>query len=192
MRSRLVGQGTLVPDLAMWERALAYIREHPEVRDVLLSGGDPLIMAAGDCTARRLSDGSLLRLESVQNATEMGKSAAAALMGVERPFTATPWFWSDQYDQKLQMAGLSTGADTWLRRGDMEAGRFSVYHLKAHQLVAVDSVNASKDHLQARKLIDTGITPTAEQIMDETFELASLLEKPSAGVSQATGSHDRI
>ena len=109
---------------------------------------DPRIVAAGDCTARRLADGSLLRLESVQNATEQGKSAAAALLGQDRPFTATPWFWSDQYDRKLQMAGLSTGADAWALRGSLQAVPFSIYHFRAGQLVAVDSVNAPKDHLQ--------------------------------------------
>ena len=72
---------------------------------------DAAIVAAGDCTARRLPDGRLLRLESVQNAVEQGKSAAAALMGRERPFRAAPWFWSDQYDIKLQMVGLSHGYD---------------------------------------------------------------------------------
>ena len=91
---------------------------------VQVGTSDPLIVAAGDCTARRLADGNLLRLESVQNATEQGKSAAAALLGQERPFTATPWFWSDQYDRKLQMAGLSTGADTWAVRGTMTDGPF--------------------------------------------------------------------
>jgi 3-phenylpropionate/trans-cinnamate dioxygenase ferredoxin reductase subunit len=121
---------------------------------------DNSIVSAGDCTARRLSDGTLLRLESVQNATEQGKSAAAALLGTERPFTATPWFWSDQYDKKLQMAGLSMGADTWAVRGDMASGPFSVYHYKGEQLLAVDSVNATKDHLQARKLLDLGVSPT--------------------------------
>ncbi len=136
---------------------------------------DPQIMAAGDCTARRLSDGNLLRLESVQNATEQGKSAASALLGVDRPFTATPWFWSDQYDKKLQMAGLSTGANTWAVRGEMREGSFSVYHFKAERLIAVDSVNASKDHLQARKLIDNGVSPTQQQIEDVLFDLGSLL-----------------
>jgi 3-phenylpropionate/trans-cinnamate dioxygenase ferredoxin reductase subunit len=78
----------------------------------------------------------LLRLESVQNATEQGKSAAAALLGQPRPFTATPWFWSDQYDKKLQMAGLSAGADAWALRGDSLAGAsFSVYHFRAGKLV---------------------------------------------------------
>jgi len=138
---------------------------------------DPFIVAAGDCTARRLSDGSLLRLESVQNATEQGKSAAAALLGQERPFTATPWFWSDQYDKKLQMAGLSMGADGWAVRGDMVAGTFTVYHFKGDQLIAADSINASKDHLQVRKLLDAGVSPTREQAGDVGFDLASLLVK---------------
>lgn len=137
---------------------------------------DRSIVAAGDCTARRLADGSLLRLESVQNATEQGKSAAAALLGQDRPFTATPWFWSDQYDKKLQMAGLSMGADTWAVRGDMAGGSFSVYHFQGQRLLAVDSVNAAKDHLQARKLLDAGVSPTPEQAGDAGFDLGSLLK----------------
>jgi 3-phenylpropionate/trans-cinnamate dioxygenase ferredoxin reductase subunit len=136
---------------------------------------DPLIVAAGDCTARRLPDSSLIRLESVQNATEQGKSAAAALLGTARPFTATPWFWSDQYDKKLQMAGLSMGADQWAVRGDMHAGNFSVYHFKGEKLLAVDSVNASKDHLLARKLLDAGVSPDMKQAADTGFDLATLL-----------------
>lgn len=139
---------------------------------------DPQIMAAGDCTARRLPDGNLLRLESIQNATEQGKSAAAALLGVDRPFNATPWFWSDQYDKKLQMAGLSTGANAWAVRGEMLGGGFSFYHFKAERLIAVDSVNASKDHLQARKLIDNGVSPTPQQVEDVLFDLSSLLPLP--------------
>ncbi|MDR3368151.1 FAD-dependent oxidoreductase [Rhodoferax sp.] len=138
---------------------------------------DPSIVAAGDCTARRLADGSLLRLESVQNATEQGKSAAAALLGTDKPFTATPWFWSDQYDKKLQMAGLSMGADQWAVRGGMAAGSFSVYHFKGDKLLAVDSVNASKDHLLARKLLDAGVSPTLAQARDLGVDLAGLLVK---------------
>ncbi|MDP1655901.1 MAG: FAD-dependent oxidoreductase [Hylemonella sp.] len=140
---------------------------------------DPSIVAAGDCTARRLSDGNLLRLESVQNATEQGKSAAAALLGQERPFTATPWFWSDQYDKKLQMAGLSMGADHWAIRGNMggDTASFSVYHFKGDQLLAADSINASRDHLQARKLLDAGVSPTPQQAGDAGFDLNSLLPR---------------
>lgn len=137
---------------------------------------DPRIVAAGDCTARRLDDGSLVRLESVNNASEQGRSAAAALLGQDRPFTSTPWFWSDQYDRKLQMAGLSGGADGWALRGAMALDApFSVYHFRADKLVAVDSVNAAKDHLLARKLLDAGVSPTPEQASDIGFDLVSLL-----------------
>ena len=146
------------------------------VVDACCRTSDPAIVAAGDCTARRLADGSLIRLESVQNATEQGKSAAAALLGQERPFTATPWFWSDQYDKKLQMAGLSGGAEAWAVRGDMTGASFSIYHFRADKLIAVDSVNAAKDHLQARKLLDAGISPTPEQAADLGFNLGSLLK----------------
>jgi 3-phenylpropionate/trans-cinnamate dioxygenase ferredoxin reductase subunit len=140
---------------------------------------DPHIVAAGDCTARRLADGTLLRLESVQNATEQGKSAAAALMGQDRPFTATPWFWSDQYDKKLQMAGLSGGADAWAVRGDMATdsptSSFTVFHFRGNTLLAADSVNAAKEHLAVRKLLDAGVSPTPAQAEDPAFNLASLL-----------------
>lgn len=141
---------------------------------------DPAVFAAGDCAVRKLPDGTALRLESVQNATEQGKSAAAALLGQERPFTATAWFWSDQYDKKLQMAGLSTGADQCVLRGDMAASGFSMVHLKAGKLVAVDSINAVKDHLQARKLLDAGVSPTPEQAADTGFDLVTLLKHGQA------------
>ncbi|MFN7197888.1 MAG: oxidoreductase C-terminal domain-containing protein, partial [Hylemonella sp.] len=123
------------------------------------------------------ADGGLLRLESVQNATEQGKSAAAALLGQERPFTATPWFWSDQYDRKLQMAGLSSGATHWVLRGDMDGGSFTVWHYRDATLLAADSVNASREHLLARKLLDAGVSPTPEQAQDSGFDLASLLPR---------------
>ncbi len=145
------------------------------VVDACSRTSDPAIVAAGDITARRQIDGSLLRLESVQNATEQAKSAAAWLLGQERPFTAVPWFWSDQYDKKLQMAGLSAGADRHVLRGDPAGGSFSVYHLAAGQLVAVESINASKDHLLARKLIEAGVAPSDAQIADSGFDLAALL-----------------
>ena len=136
---------------------------------------DPSIVAAGDCTARRLPDGSLIRLESVQNATELGKSAAAALLGQERPFTATPWFWSDQYDKKLQMAGLSAGADQQVQRGDMASASFSLFHYQGGKLIAIDNVNNPKEHLLVRKLMDAGISPTPQQAGDLAFDLNSLL-----------------
>ncbi|MFM2059374.1 MAG: hypothetical protein RLY71_3759 [Pseudomonadota bacterium] len=144
---------------------------------------DPRIVVAGDCTARITDnphDGPLLRLESVQNATEQGKSAAAALLGQARPFTAAPWFWSDQYDCKLQMAGLSAGADQHVVRGDLAALPASVWHFHAGRLVAVDTLNSAREHLLARKLLDAGVSPTPEQAGDASFDLASLLQPAPA------------
>jgi 3-phenylpropionate/trans-cinnamate dioxygenase ferredoxin reductase subunit len=136
---------------------------------------EPAVVAAGDCTARRLADGGLLRLESVQNAIEQGKSAAAALLGRERPFTAAPWFWSDQYDVRLQMAGLSAGHDRIVVRGAPTARKFSVFYFRGERLIAVDTVNRAPDHIAARKLLDAGKSPTFAQAQDEGFALASLL-----------------
>ena len=140
---------------------------------------DPAIAAAGDCTARRMDDGGLRRLESVQNAMEQAKSAAVAMLGRERPFTAAPWFWSDQYDVKLQMAGLSAGFDEIVTRGALEVNaatrKFSMYYFKAGRLIAIDSLNQSTDHLTGRKLLDKGISPTPEQAADPAFDLNSLL-----------------
>jgi 3-phenylpropionate/trans-cinnamate dioxygenase ferredoxin reductase subunit len=136
---------------------------------------DEAVVAAGDCTARRLADGTLLRLESVQNAIEQGKSAAAALIGRERPFTAAPWFWSDQYDVRLQMAGLSAGHDQIVVRGAPAERKFSVFYFRGERLIAVDTVNRAPDHIAARKLLDAGKSPTLAQAQDEGFALASLL-----------------
>ena len=114
----------------------------------------------------------------MQNAVEQGKAAAASLLGQERPFTAAPWFWSDQYDRKLQMAGGAAGADRSVVRGDTSAPSFSVWHFAAARLVAVDAINSAKDHLLSRKLLDAGVSPTPEQAADPAFDLASLLPKP--------------
>ena len=140
---------------------------------------DPLIVAAGDCCARRRADGSLLRLESVQNASEQGKAAAASLLGLEKPFTAAPWFWSDQYDVKFQMAGLSAGYDQVVTRGDLDKPAFSAYYFKAGKLVAVDSLNRIPDHMLARKLLDKAVALSPGQAADEGFDLGSLVRAPA-------------
>ncbi|HSW18926.1 MAG TPA: FAD-dependent oxidoreductase [Ramlibacter sp.] len=135
----------------------------------------PDVTAAGDCTIRRLDDGRLLRLESVQNAVEQGRAAAATLLGLSRPFTSTPWFWSDQHDKKLQIAGLSNGADEWSLRGDIKGESFSIFHFQDARLIAVDSINASADHLVARKLLGSGVSPTHAQVADSAFDLSTLV-----------------
>ncbi len=137
---------------------------------------DPRIVAAGDCTnhpntllARRL------RLESVHNAMEQAKTAAATLCGKELAYAQIPWFWSDQFDARLQMVGLSQDHDEYVLRGDPDSGRFSLFYFRGGELIAVDSVSVPKDHLQARKLLAAGVSPTAEQAADVGFDLKSLL-----------------
>jgi 3-phenylpropionate/trans-cinnamate dioxygenase ferredoxin reductase subunit len=123
----------------------------------------------------RLANGSLRRLESVQNAVEQGKAAAAALLGKEKPFAAAPWFWSDQYDIKLQMVGLSAGHDQIVVRGSVDEEKFSAFYYRDGRLLGIDSANRPQDHMTGRKLLGQGISPTAEQVADTEFNLASLL-----------------
>ena len=136
---------------------------------------DPHIVACGDCTAT-LSDGGLRRLESVQNAVEQAKAAAAALMGLEKPFAAAPWFWSDQFHIKLQMVGISTGYDRMVVRGGMADEAFSVCYFKQGTLIAVDSFNSPSDHMVGRRLVGNPVVRiTPEQAADKTFNLNSAL-----------------
>lgn len=134
---------------------------------------DPDIVACGDCTATRI-DGGLRRLESVQNAVELAKAAAAALMGREAPFSAAPWFWSDQYHIKLQMVGLSSGHDRMVVRGAMEDESFSFCYFKDGALIAIDSFNAPSDHMVGRRLVgNPAVRIDPEQAADPAFDLSS-------------------
>ena len=118
-------------------------------------------------------------VRTLSNAVEQAKSAAAALMGRERPFIVTPWFWSDQYDVKLQMAGLSHGYDQVVVRGDLDKPAFSAYYFRAARLIAVDSLSRIPDHMLAKRLLDHDLSPTPEQVADPSFDLQGLL-KPTA------------
>jgi 3-phenylpropionate/trans-cinnamate dioxygenase ferredoxin reductase subunit len=139
---------------------------------------DPDIVAAGDCTRHPSSYAELpLRLESVQNAMDQSRTAGATLAGKQAPYDAVPWFWSDQYDVKLQMAGLSAGHDAHAVRGSMEEGRFSVYYLRAGRLVAADSLGRPAEHMLARKLVAARAALTPEQAADPSFDLKSCLAK---------------
>lgn len=133
------------------------------------------ILAAGDVARMRLpgiaGDAGSVRLESVQAANDGARAAAAVVVGQERPCAAVPWFWSDQFDLKFQMAGLCRPGDECLVRGDMAGERFSVFHLRAGRVAAVQSVNRPAEHMQARKLIAAGASPTAAQLEDPGFDL---------------------
>jgi 3-phenylpropionate/trans-cinnamate dioxygenase ferredoxin reductase subunit len=161
--------------------------DHGIVVDDCARTSDPAIAAAGDCTARRLADGRLLRLESVQNAVEQGKSAAAALLGRQRPFVAAPWFWSDQFEVKLQMVGLSGGYDQVVTRGEPQKLAFSAFYFRAGSLIAVDSLSRVQDHMQAKRLLDAGLTCTPEQAADPLFELQSLVNQAKRQEATAGG-----
>jgi len=138
---------------------------------------DPDIYAAGDVAIfEHPFAGKTIRLESVQNAADQGRIVAANIAGNEKSYETVPWFWSDQHDLKLQMVGLQDGCDKTVVRGDMSANKFSLFHFRGDELRAVDSVNKAADHIQGRKLLAAGVSPTAEQIEDESFKLPSLLK----------------
>lgn len=113
------------------------------------------VYAVGDCAAHANSyaDGAVIRLESVQNANDMATTAAKAICGVGEPYDAMPWFWSNQYDIRLQTAGLSLGHDETVLRGDPATRSFSVIYLKDGRVIAVDAVNRVKDYAQGQKLV---------------------------------------
>lgn len=118
---------------------------------------DPRVFAAGDCAARPLVHyGRRERLESVHNAIEQGKLAAAAIVGKDRPKEDCPWFWSDQYDLKLQIAGLNQGYDDVVVRGDPAEKKFAAFYFKSGKLIAVDAVNSAPEFIVAKKLIIAG------------------------------------
>ncbi|GJL98254.1 MAG: putative ferredoxin reductase [Hyphobacterium sp.] len=115
---------------------------------------DPDIVAIGDCAAHpNYLTGKTLRLESVQNAIDQAKIAAKTLTGKHEPYRAVPWFWSDQFDIKLQMAGLSADTDQAVTRGDPADKAFSIFYFSNGRLMAVDSINAPADHMAARRIL---------------------------------------
>lgn len=128
-----------------------------------------------------------MRLESIQAANDGARAAATVLVGREQPFAAVPWFWSDQYELKFQMAGLPQPGDRAVLRGDMASGRFSVFFLRGEALVAAHSVNRPAEHMLARKLIAGGARPSADQLADASFDLKGL----SIPVPPTTGSPEQ-
>ncbi len=133
---------------------------------------DPCIYAIGDCTLHpNPLIGRRVRLESVQNALEQARTAAANLCGEDICYTEVPWFWSDQYDLKLQIAGLSQGHDRTLVRGNPAERKFSCIYLEGERLLAVDAINRPKDFLQSKKLIAERCALNLDRLADPTVEL---------------------
>ena len=137
---------------------------------------DPAIFAAGDCTSHPSAIyGRRLRLESVHNALEQAKTAAANLCGGEAHYADVPWFWSDQYDLKLQIAGLSAGYDDVVIRGNPAERAFSCLYLSEGRLIAVDAINAPRDFVQSKSLIATGRRVAVEQLANPDVALKDLI-----------------
>lgn len=137
----------------------------------------PDIYAIGDCAAFENvhAGGIRIRVESVQNANDQATCVARAITGDPQPYAAFPWFWSNQYDLKLQTAGLSVGHDRAVLRGDPAARSFAVAYLKDGRLIAIDAVNSVKDYVQGRKLIEAGARPDPAALADTAVPLKQLL-----------------
>lgn len=130
------------------------------------------IFAAGDVTNHpNALLGCRLRLESVQNAVSQAQAAARAMLDRPRPYAEIPWFWSDQYDLKLQIAGLSRPTDQAIVRGDVAARKFSVIYLRDGRFVAIDAINQPKDFMQGRKLLQEGRMLESHRIADAATAL---------------------
>jgi 3-phenylpropionate/trans-cinnamate dioxygenase ferredoxin reductase component len=133
------------------------------------------IYAIGDCANHfNAFANKNLRLESVQNAVDQAKVAVNHILGKPQPYHTVPWFWTNQYHLKLQMAGINSEYDETAIRGDIDGHKFSVFYYKNQQLIAVDSLNRPADHLAARKLIQNDVSPTFEQVADLTLKLGEL------------------
>jgi 3-phenylpropionate/trans-cinnamate dioxygenase ferredoxin reductase subunit len=146
--------------------------ENGIVVDEYCRTADPAIYAAGDCTNHpSLRYGMRVRLESVDNAFEQGKTAALNMLDRVTVHDRVPWFWSDQFDNKLLIVGLSQGFDQQVLRGDPATRGFSVCYLKGGELIALEAVNHSKDYMAARKMIADRARPDADKLADPRIAL---------------------
>ncbi|WP_011297643.1 MULTISPECIES: NAD(P)/FAD-dependent oxidoreductase [Cupriavidus] len=138
--------------------------------DQNLASTDPTIFAIGDC-ANYPSRFGRCRLESVQNAVDQGQAVAAAIVGESIPYDKVPWFWTDQADLKLQIAGITAGHDRSVLRGDPESRSFSVFFFRDGTLIGVESINRPADHVVARRLLLADPRLSPEQAVDPDFDL---------------------
>ena len=138
--------------------------------------GNRHIYAAGDCTRHpQALLGGTVRLESVHNAMTQGRVTGANLLGEDARYQEMPWFWSDQFDVKLQMVGLSQNHDQAVVRGDMDGGRFSVFYLRGGVLIAADVVNNPREFMLCRKLVPRLARVDPQSLADAEFPLQDLV-----------------
>jgi 3-phenylpropionate/trans-cinnamate dioxygenase ferredoxin reductase subunit len=168
----LVGIGVVPNDLIAQEAGLAC--KDGIIVDRNAMTDDPAIFAAGDCTRHYGREGVEIRLECVQNAIDQAKHAALAMLGRPQTYSEVPWFWSDQYDLKLQIAGLARPSDSIVLRGDPASRKFAVFHLRDGAVAAVEAVNAAPEYLVGRKLIAANAVIAAERLADGAVPMKQL------------------
>ncbi len=167
----IVGVG-IVPSTALAEAA-GLVLENGIKTDAFGRTSDPSIWAAGDCASFPWKDGRL-RLESVGNAIDQAECVAENMLGADQPYAARPWFWSDQYDVKLQIAGLNSGYDRIVTRHDGAA--LSVWYYAGPSLLAVDAMNDARAYMIGKRLIEMGRSPLPDVIADPATDLKALLK----------------
>ena len=172
----ICGIGVL-PDIALAATA-GLVLDNGIATDALGRTSDPAIWAAGDC-ASFPHEGTRLRLESVGNAIDMAEAVAANMLGADAPYLPKPWFWSDQFDAKLQIAGLATGADREVLRAHEaaahEAGGASVWSFAGDRLLCVEALNDPRAYMVGKRLIDAGRSPDPVAVADPDTDLKALL-----------------
>jgi 3-phenylpropionate/trans-cinnamate dioxygenase ferredoxin reductase subunit len=145
--------------------------------DLHAQTSDPDIVAAGDCTNHDNGFlGRRIRLESVPNASEQARVAAASICGQKVPHAGVPWFWSDQYDLKLQMVGISQGYDKVVIRGSMEANNFAAFYLKDGVVISLDTVNRPQDFMIGKKMVAARLVVDPAILADESASLKALVQ----------------
>lgn len=167
----IVGIG-IVPDTAL-ATAAGLKTDNGVAVDAQCRTSDPGIFAIGDCASFPHGN-NRLRLESVGNAIDMGETAADVIAGVETAYTARPWFWSDQYDTTLQIAGLNAGYDRVVTRPGAREGGISFWYFKGLKLLAVDAANDPRAYLMGKRWIEAGTSPTLDDVADSSLEIKKI------------------
>ena len=172
--SVIVGIG-VIPNIELAEDA-GLDCDNGIIVDQFTQTNDPAIFAIGDCSNHHsIIYDRRIRLESVPNAMEQAKVAAATICGRGQAYNQLPWFWSDQYDVKLQTAGLLQDYDQVVTRGDQENRKFAVFYLKKGQLIAVDALNSPAEFMLSKKLIINKVSPNIDQLADPDVSLKLFL-----------------
>lgn len=175
----VVGIG-IAPEVALAEAAGLEVANGIVV-DGTLRTADPRVTAIGDCAAFDYAYlGRRTRLESVQNAVDQGKSVARTVLGEPTPYAAVPWFWSDQGDLKIQIAGLTDASTEHVVREDRDAGALSVFCWEGDRFVGVETVNAAGDHILARRALDAGLHPTPAEVAAPDFSFKAWMKDARA------------